>query len=239
MDDTGDAFCGKSWNVEMNRGASLQRREFNLCCASLAALPLLGMGSALAQPHVPQEGIDYLTLDKAVASQAPTGMIEVVEFFWYSCPHCNAFEPRLEAWIKRQPQDVTLRRVPVAFRDSFVPQQRLFYALEAMGRLDQLHPRVYIAIHRERRAIDNQARIAEWVAEQGVDPSTFSELYASPAVEAKARRAARLQEEFKVQGVPALGIAGRYYTDISIAITMDRTLQVADYLIAQARRNKP
>jgi thiol:disulfide interchange protein DsbA len=216
----------------------LQRRELNLCGASLALLPLLGMGSALAQSHVPEEGIDYIRLDQAVVSEAPAGKIDVVEFFWYSCPHCNAFEPRLEAWINRLPKDVSVRRVPVAFRDSFVPQQRLFYAVEAMGKLDQLHRKVYFAIHRERRALDNQARITEWVVEQGLDQATFTEFYRSHEVEAKARRAVQLQEEFKVQGVPALGIAGRYYTDVSIAITMDRTLQVADYLIAQARRIK-
>ncbi len=133
---------------------------------------------------------------------------------------------------------MSLRRVPVAFRDSFVPQQRLFYAIEAMGKLDELHRKVFLAIHGEKQALDNQERILEWVGKQGVDQAKFAELYNSFTVQTKARRAAQLQNDFKVQGVPSLGIAGRYYTDGSIALTMDRALQVTDYLVEQARRNK-
>ncbi len=214
------------------------RRDFNLRSASLVALPVLGFGDARAQPKTPEEGIDYITLDKRLASEAPVGKIDVVEFFWYSCQHCNAFEPKLETWIKRLPPDVSLRRVPVAFRDSFVPQQRLFYAIEAMGKLDELHRKVFLAIHSEKQAIDNQERILEWVGKQGLDQAKFAELYNSFTVQTKARRAVQLQNDFKVQGVPSLGIAGRYYTDGSIALTMDRALQVTDYLIEQARRNK-
>lgn len=216
----------------------MRRREFNLCSAALAALPSVVAAPALAQPKAPEEGIDYVTLDRRVASEAPAGKIDVIEFFWYSCPHCNAFEPKLEAWIKRLPADVALRRVPVAFRDSFVPQQRLFYALEAMGKLEEMHRKVFLAIHGERQALDNQERITEWVVKQGLDQTKFTEIYNSFTVQTKARRGAQLQNDFKVQGVPSMGIGGRFYTDGTIALTMDRALQVTDYLIDQMRRNK-
>ena len=170
--------------------------------------------------------------------EAPQGKVEVIEFFWYSCPHCNAFEPKLEAWIKKNPADVVVRRVPVAFRDSFVPQQRLFYTLEAMGKVDEVHRKVFNAIHVDKLSLDKEDTITAWVEKQGVDKAKFTELYNSFSVSTKARRAAQLQDAFKVQGVPALGIAGRWYTDGTLAGTMDRALQVTDYLIAEARKSK-
>lgn len=216
----------------------MRRREFGLCSAAVAAMPSIVATPALGQPKAPEEGIDYITLDRRVASEAPAGKIDVIEFFWYSCPHCNAFEPKLEAWIKRLPADVSLRRVPVAFRDSFVPQQRLFYALEAMGKIDQLHQKVFFAIHGERQALDNQERITAWVVKQGLDQAKFTEIYNSFTVQTKARRGAQLQNDFKVQGVPSIGVGGRFYTDGTIALTMDRALQVTDYLIDQVRKTK-
>jgi len=162
----------------------------------------------------------------------------VIEFFWYSCPHCNAFEPRLEAWIRKQPPDVAVRRVPVAFRDSFVPQQRLYYTLEAMGKVDELHGKVFQAIHVNRQPTDREESILEWAEKNGLDKAKFKELYNSFSVQTKTRRATQLQDAFKVQGVPALGIAGKYYTDGSLAGNMDRALQVVDYLVAEARKTR-
>lgn len=217
----------------------MNRRDFSAGAACLLASAGLGLPGALfAQAKKPEEGTEYLILDKRVGGDAPQGKLEVIEFFWYSCPHCNAFEPRLEAWIKRQPADVVVRRVPVAFRDEFVPQQKLFYTLEAMGKLDELHGRVFQAIHANREPINKEDSILEWVGKQGVDKAKFKELYDSFSVSGKSRRATQLQDAYKVQGVPALGIAGRYYTDATLAGTMDRALQVTDYLVAEARKSR-
>ncbi|MBC7468084.1 MAG: thiol:disulfide interchange protein DsbA/DsbL [Ramlibacter sp.] len=217
----------------------MNRREFSVAAACTVALASLGLpGSVLAQARKPDEGTDYLTLDKRVPMDGPAGKIEVIEFFWYSCPHCNAFEPKLVSWIKKLPADVTIRRVPVAFRDDFVPQQRLYYTLEAMGKLDELHSKVFHTIHTERQTIDKEATILAWAEKNGLDRGKFQELYNSFSVQTKSRRATQLQDAYKVQGVPALGIAGRYYTDGTMAGTMDRALQVTDYLIAEARKAK-
>ncbi|MDB5942432.1 MAG: oxidoreductase [Ramlibacter sp.] len=217
----------------------MNRREFSVGAACTLALASLGLpGSVLAQARKPDEGADYLTLDKRVPVDVPAGKIEVIEFFWYSCPHCNAFEPKLVNWIKKLPADVSLRRVPVAFRDDFVPQQRLYYTLEAMGKLDELHAKVFTTIHAERTMIDKEATITAWAEKNGLDKAKFQELYNSFSVQTKARRATQLQDAYKVQGVPALGIAGRYYTDGSLAGNMDRALQVTDYLVAEVRKSK-
>ncbi|MGE0498988.1 MAG: thiol:disulfide interchange protein DsbA/DsbL, partial [Ramlibacter sp.] len=136
------------------------------------------------------------------------------------------------------PSDVVMKRVPVAFRDDFVPQQRLFYTLEAMGKLDELHGKVFNAIHAERIPVNREDNITAWIDKQGLDKAKFVQLYNSFSVSTKARKATQLQDAFKVQGVPALGIAGRYYTDGSLAGNMDRALQVTDYLIAEARKGR-
>jgi protein dithiol oxidoreductase (disulfide-forming) len=217
----------------------MKRREFSAGTACLLATAALGLpAAAWAQAKKPEDGTEYLTLGQRVSVEAPQGKVEVIEFFWYSCPHCNAFEPRLEAWIKKQPADVVVKRVPVAFRDDFVPQQRLFYALEAMGKLDELHPKVFQAIHGGRQLLNKEDGILDWVGQQGVDKAKFKEQYNSFSVSSKARRATQLQDAFKVQGVPAIGIAGRYYTDGTLAGNMDRALQVTDYLIAEVRKSK-
>ena len=217
----------------------MNRREFSVAAACTVALTSLGVpGSVLAQGRRPDEGADYYILEKRVAVEAPAGKIEVIEFFWYSCPHCNAFEPKLVNWIKKQPADVFVRRVPVAFRDDFVPQQRLYYTLEAMGKLDELHPKVFHTIHAEKQAIDKEAGILAWAEQNGLDKARFQELYNSFTVQTKARRATQLQDAYKVQGVPALGVAGRYYTDGTLAGTMDRALLVTDHLVAEARKSK-
>lgn len=216
----------------------MNRREFSATAAgALGALALGLPGLALAQRKF-EAGKDYKTLDKRVPVDAPPGKIEVTEFFWYSCPHCNAFEPKLVAWSKRLPPDVVLRRVPVAFRDDFVPQQRLFYTLEAMGKLDELHQKVFDAVHKQRQPTDREDSILKFAEANGLDRAKFQELYNSFAISAKARRATQLQNAYQVEGVPALGIAGLYYLDGEVAGGMDRGLQVVDYLIGTERRPK-
>lgn len=216
----------------------MKRRLFS--AAALAAMvPVAAVpASAQAQSRKPESGWDYLTLAKPVAVIAPAGSIEVVDFFWYNCPHCNAFEPALRAWTQRLPKDVAVRRVPVGFRDEFVPQQRLFYTLSAMGLLNQLHGKVFAAIHSEHVDLARGASITEWIGQQGVDKARFTELYQSRAIQDAVSQATQLQDAYGVEGVPALGVAGRFYTDGSIATNMQRALQIVDFLIAEVRSGR-
>ncbi len=217
----------------------MQRREFSLSAASVAAAATLGVTTlptaAQAQARAFREGSDYLTLDKPAPTEAPAGQVEVVEFFWYSCPHCNAFEPQLEAWIQKAPKDVAVRRVPVAFRPDFEPQQRLYYVLEGLGKVAELHKKVFYAIHVEKQALNTADLVAAWAEKQGLSKPKFVEMYNSFSVSTKVRKATQLQDLYAVDGVPALGIAGRYFTSGSLAQTMERALQVTDYLIGQSR----
>ena len=218
----------------------MQRREFSqaaLAAASAGTLAALPLG-VHAQGKPPAEGKDYLLLSKPAPSEAPAGQIEVVEFFWYSCPHCNEFEPQLEAWAAKAPKDVSLRRVPVSFRPDFEPQQRLYYVLEALGKLAALHKKVFYAIHVEKQTLNTADLVTAWAQKQGIDKAKFTELYNSFPVNMKARKATQLQEAFMVDGVPALGVDGRYYTSGSLAGNMARALTVTDHLLTLARSSK-
>lgn len=185
----------------------MKRREFSLTVASAAtALSLPLAAPALAQGHQFKEGKDYVKLGKPVATEAPAGKIEVIEFFWYSCPHCNTFEPSLEAWIKSAPKDLHIRRVPVAFNASFVPQQKLYYALEGMGKLPELHAKVFRAVHVERLPLNKDELIFDWIGKQGVDVAKFKEVYNSFTVSNQVRKASQLQDGYQVEGVPSMGV---------------------------------
>jgi thiol:disulfide interchange protein DsbA len=213
----------------------MKRRLFSTAMLSVTAW--LGHRSAWAQQAF-RSGKDYITLERPVATEAGNGKIEVLEFFWYSCPHCNQFEPAFEQWAKNAPKDVVVRRVPVAFRDDFVPQQRLYYTLEAMNLVDKMHLRVFTAIHGEKLMLNSDAAVLAWANKQGIDKAKFEQTYKSFGVATKSKRAVQLQNDFKIEGVPSLGVAGRYYIDGTLAGSMPRALQVADALIAQSRQNR-
>jgi thiol:disulfide interchange protein DsbA len=219
----------------------MKRRDFSLAAVSAAAvtgLPLHAQAQGPAAAKKPIEGTDYLALDKRVPTDVGAGKIEVIEFFWYSCPHCNAFEPQFAAWKKAAPKDVVVQRVPVRFRDDFEPQQRAYYVFESLNMVDAMHGKLFHAIHTERQQLNSAQALAAWAGKNGLPEQKFIETFNSFGVASKARRATQLQEAFKVQGVPALGIAGRFYTDGSLTQTMDRSLQVAEYLIGEVRRGR-
>ncbi|GAC1421467.1 MAG: thiol:disulfide interchange protein DsbA [Burkholderiaceae bacterium] len=201
-----------------------------------------------ATPAAPVNGTEYRTLEKAQSTDATGKKVEVTEFFWYSCPHCSAFEPALEDWVKKQGDNISFKRVPVAFRESFQPQQRLYYALEAMGKVDDLQKKIFRAIHTERKNLDSDAQIADFIASQGIDRKKFVDAYGSFGVQAKLKRAMQLQDAYRVDGVPLVAIDGRFLTSPSIvgaslgsqpeAVLQSATLQVMDWLVAKAAKDR-
>lgn len=215
-----------------------RRQVVSWACAAGFAARALQPDAVWAQAESFHAGRDFLLVNPAAPVDAPAGKIELIEFFWYGCPHCNAFEPVLANWIKTLPADVAFRRVPVAFQSSFAAQQRLFYALEAMHLVDKLHARVFAAIHRERQQIATPQAIMAWIERQGVDAAQFAGHFQSFSTETKARRASQLTDAYQVQGVPALGVAGRFYTDGELTRNMDRALQVATFLVDQVRTGR-
>lgn len=215
---------------------SVNRRVFSVSAALLGATGALTSAlPAWAQAGGQlREGTDYVRLPKPVSTNVPAGKVEVIEFFWYACPHCNSFEPMFENWRKVQPDTVVVRRVPVAFQqnNNFVPLQKLYYTLETMQRLEDLHLAAFAAIHRERRRLNSDEAIFDWAQSQDVDIEEFKKVYNSFSVSNAARRASQLQDEYGVEGVPSLGVAGKYYTDGTMARNLANALQVVERLVA-------
>ncbi len=223
---------------ELHNTLFTRRQLAGLSFGAAALLVELQALPVMAQGKPPEEGVDYIKLDKPAPTDAPNGKIEVVEFFWYHCPHCHHFEPELQAWVKNLPKDVSFRRVPVAFRPDFVFDQKLYYTLEEMGLVDKMHARAFAAIHTEKLDLSNRDTIIKWATAQGIDKTKFTKIYDSFSVASKATRATQLQTAYNVTGVPALGIGGQFYTDGSLAQSMPRALQVANELIGTLRRKK-
>ncbi len=210
---------------------SLSKRFFT----ALVLLTLSGL--AIAQGQKIEEGFDYRILPIAQPVETK-GKVEVIEFFWYGCPHCYDFEPELSSWVKRQPKDVVFRRVPVAFRDDFMPHSQLFYALEAMGKGDAFNEKVMYAMHKENKRLLNENEIADWVASQGIDRNTFLATYRSFAVISKARAAKQLAEAYRIDGVPTIVMQGKYVTSPSIAGSKAKAIVVMDFLVEKIRKDK-
>jgi len=212
---------------------NLNRRVFS------TALVSTGLGAsilpAVAQTPAPTEGVQYSRLQPPVPVQSGT-RIEVLEFFSYACPHCSAFEPTLEAWVKTLPADVSFRRVPVPFLTNAEGFQRLYYTLETLGKLDAVHRKVFTAIHVDRVRLDKPADMAELAAKNGIDSAKFLDVYNSFSVANSATKAKRLVGEYKLESVPGLAVHGKYLTSPSQAGSSENTLATANYLIAQLRK---
>ena len=210
----------------------ITRRDFSLA----ATAATLGLSTAAgAQGAAPIEGRDFVRLSPPVAVPAG-GKIDVIEFFSYGCPHCHAFAPMLELWVKRLPPDVAFRRIPATFNAPFEGYARLYYALEAAALVESLHKRVFAAIHVQRQRLDKDADIAALVNAGGGDGAKVVEAYKSFSVATKVRQAKQVAEAYKIDGVPTLGIHGRWFTSGSLTGGNDKALLVANHLIQRARR---
>jgi len=200
----------------------------------IAALGLAPLG-ALAQQRSPAPGVDYTELrpGQPVDSQ---GKIEVLEFFWYGCPHCYTLEPRLEKWIPALPADVQFRRVPAVLNEGWAREAAVFYCLGALGVLDKLHRPFFDAIHRDRLSTRNPATLAQWLEKNGVDTKKYDEALKSFGVQSKVRRAAQLSAAYRIDGTPALAVHGRFTVSAEQGRTQGGMLAIADQLIAIARK---
>lgn len=175
--------------------------------AVLAVLGLcLASGAGAAELKA---GRDFRVIDPPLATER--NKIEVTEFFWYGCPHCFDFEPVLAPWIRKLPADVVFRRVPAIFpNNKWTPGARLYYTLEAMNLVETLHGEVFSAIHLERKRLDDEKVLLQWVAGKGVDARKFSEAWSSFGVESRLRQARELTQAAGLTGVPAVVVQGRY-----------------------------
>jgi thiol:disulfide interchange protein DsbA len=211
----------------------MKRRDFS------KQLVGTGMGLALASgaraQGTPEEGKQFVKLQSPVATNLPAGKkIEVIEFFWYGCPHCFSFEPALGPWAKQLPADVYFHPVPIYFLGP-VEHQKVFYALEEIGQREAMHSKLFNAIHVQHKPLNTEAEITAFVTANGVDGAKFTEAFKSFSVNTKVTRGKQLGTAYKLDGVPALCVQGRFHTSPGMAGGGDRAVQVAEFLIQRSR----
>jgi len=206
------------------------------------ALLAAGLSLCLTAQAQLTAGRDYVPVQPPQPTDSG-GKIEVLEFFWYGCPHCNNLQPSLQAWLKRKPADVELKHIPAVFQDSWVPLTKAYYTIEAMGLVDKLHQEMFATLHRQRVQLRDANAIFDWAANKGVDRKKFADTYNSFGVNGRTQRSIKLTRKYDIPGTPALVIDGKYLTAPSMTlkdrvVDYDRFFQVVDALIAEARKGK-
>lgn len=210
---------------------SLSRRNFSLGLVAGSALGVLP-SVAISQQRF-DEGIDYRLVQPAVPTSSP-GKVEVLEFFWYACPHCYRLDPFVAQWKKTLPANVEFKKVHVAFRGD--GHQKLFYTLEALGRENDLGIKVFEEIHLKKNPMSSLIEASSWAKKQGLDVAKFESTWNSFAVQTQQKRANALVNSYKIDGVPMFGINGRFLASPAmVGGSHARALQVVDYLISRSK----
>lgn len=203
------------------------RRLATAALAGLLAAPVL---AEEAEAPAYQEGRHYTVFRDEPAAQAPEGKTEVLEFFWYNCPHCNELEPLLAAWLEERAATVQPRLVPAVFNARWAIGARVYYALEEMERTD-LHATVFKLVHEQGRPLKTGEGIGRMLEPFGVEPAAFAETFRSQAVSDRLEATRHLPELYRIKGVPALIVDGRYRIGTSNATDYQEMLDIADYLV--------
>ena len=218
---------------------SFARRFFGALFLSFLATMVSSLflpGGAFAQGSL-REGVNFAVVKPAQPTTAPAGKVEVIEFFGYWCPHCNDFEATLEDWAKRNDAHIVLTHVPVplAFRSGVSNLQKLYYALDAMGKEHELRRKVFAGIHTDHTlAYDaDPAAIADWAAKNGLDRKKFVDTFNSFSVQSRVTRADQMAAAYGITGVPTLAIAGKYTLSVDA-----RSIGNADVILTRALAEK-
>ena len=203
-------------------------------------LALAVSSSAAAQPVA---GRDYRVINPPQPTESGK-KVEVLEFFWYGCPHCNALQPSLKSWLKQKPADIEFRRVPAVLSDSWIPLTRAYYALEVTGALDKLHHEVFSALHEKNLRLQDPKVLFDWAAQNGVDRQKFADTYGSFGVQSRSQRSIEMTRNYGVTGTPTLTVDGKYLVAPSMMLKPNRDVdyekffQVLDQVIAMARKER-
>jgi thiol:disulfide interchange protein DsbA len=213
-----------------------------------AGLFLMASTATLASPTNPQSGVDYVTLAQPQPVQTAGKKVEVIEFFMYHCPVCNALEPGFENWIRQQGDRITVRRVHFPYTGPNDPEARLYLTLEALGKVDQMHAKIFHAVHVERIRLNKDEAIIDWVSKNGINRAAFLNAWNSFGVTMKLRQLGKIAGNYGIDSAPALVIDGRYMTSPATvgakfqprdrAALFEATLQVASALVDKAAQSR-
>ena len=204
----------------------------------LSALFMLQAMPAVAQF---QEGFAYQKLNQAMPT-VDNSKVEVIEFFWYGCPHCHHFEPVLNKWLAKKPDDVAFVRIPAIFRENFIPHARAFYTAEYLKVTDKIHPAIFKAYHEDKNKLLSKTAISELFVANGVKKDDFDKAWHSFIVQSKLKRAIGLTSQYGIKSVPTMVVNGKFQTNATMATLNKPTasghqtaLEVVDWLIEKER----
>ncbi len=202
-------------------------------------LPLLFLllTTAAATAASYEEGKQYQRIIPESPTVSTTDKIEVVELFWYGCPHCHRFEPVIDRWLEHKPANVEFVRLPAILNEKWEIHARVFYTAEALGVLDKTHLPLFEAIHSQRRKLDTEDSLMEFFKGFGVKEEDFRKTFHSFAVDSKVRRARELGRRYNIHSTPSIVINGKYRTDPGMAQGQaSETMTVVDFLVAEETR---
>ena len=205
----------------------------------LCELFLIVLSLGFAAGGIAAEREEVTRLSKPLPVDTP-GKIEVIEFFWYGCPHCNSLESSVDAWEKQLPKDVAFRKEHVVWpgRPDIEAHARLYLTLRAMGLLGQHHRAVFDALHKDKVSLRTEKDVADWAAKRGIDRAKFEATWKSFGVNAQLGRARDLTNRFEADGVPSFGVNGKYYVSLGAVRSEKRVFEVVNKLIADERGAK-
>lgn len=202
---------------------------------------LFALLALLCAPFVAQaandtfvEGTHYQVIAPAVPVADPK-KIEVVELFWYGCPHCFHMEPLVAEWLKTKATDVDFHRTPAIFAQQWVPHARAFYAAEALGELTKLHRPLFDGLHQDKRRLFDEDSLVAFAGEMGIDAQQFKQAFDGPTIDAKVKKAMLATRDYGIDGVPSFIVNGKYRITASMAGSQEGILAVVDFLIAKER----
>jgi thiol:disulfide interchange protein DsbA len=199
--------------------------------ATLILFIFNGMASGVALAEEYKEGTHYLRVSQQATESG--SKIEVLEFFWYGCPHCYQFEPTLGNWIKKKPSNVEFIRVPAIFRPEWKVHARTYYALQVMGQGEKLHGKIFEEIQVNKSRLDSEAAMTKFIADQGVSENEFTDTYNSFSIDNMMRKAIKKIEAYKIRGVPAMAVNGKYVISGSSAGSYENMIRIVNYLISK------
>jgi thiol:disulfide interchange protein DsbA len=199
-------------------------------------IPLLIVTHSLAYA---EWGEGWDPIDPPIATSAPEGKVEVVEFFWYGCPHCYTLEPQIKAWLEKKPENVVFKRIPSPLNPNWSVHSQFFYAAESLGVIDKLHKPLFEAMQVKKRRLFDKKSLIDFAVEQGVDRQKFTDAWDSFGVYVKVQQARKLSQRYGIDGVPAIGIDGKYKTSGSLAGTYSKMFEIVDELVSKASNPTP
>ena len=181
--------------------------------ASLIPLLFIAFAPATHAAGSVTEGVNYQLVQPAQPPMKSSGKIEVIEMFWYGCPHCHRFQAHLDRWLKAQPDNVEFIRIPVILRENWGTHARAFFTAQALGKLEEIHMPFFEAIHNEKRRLNTNKSLMEFFAEHGISNDDFRKTFNSFSVNSKVRRAQQFARKYGIQGTPSVVVAGKYRID--------------------------